>query len=888
MGRADRQLVATYRLQLHAGLDFARATACVPYLAKLGVSHLYLSPVLEAAHGSTHGYDVIDHERISGALGGEDGLARLVATAHAHGLGLVLDIVPNHMSTADPENRWWWDVLENGAASIWAHAFDVDWDAPEDRYRGAVIVAVLGDHRRKLVARREILLVREGARFLVTYADRRFPVAPRAVGSVLAGAARALGSERLAFLGDALAELPRSTTLDSTSLERSRRDLTVLRDLVAEELEKEPAREAVDRAIAAIDASPDALDAFLDEQNYRLVYWRAARHDLDYRRFFDIDSLVGLRMENEQVFDATHALVLRLVSSGAVDGLRVDHVDGLASPRAYLETLRRYAPEAFIFVEKILAVDEELRDWPIDGTTGYELMADLTALSVEPEADEWLRTLDEELTGETRTFAVIASLSRRDVLDHVLPSDVHRLSRMVADLRDRHRDVSDHSSHDLDQALRALLVAFPIYRTYLEPERGVALPEDTSVVERAIADAKESRPDLEPELFDFLEDLLLSRRRGVLEFSFVRRFQQLTPAAVAKGVEDTAFYRATRFLAANEVGGSPDRFTLSVEAFHARNVRAAREWPGRLLALSTHDTKRSADARARLVAVTAEPEAYRALATRFFASAEAHQEGAMPGRRMISMALQTMISAWPLSLDRFSGALEKSAKEAKEETSWLDPRPSYEAALRLFAERVMADERICAEVEAFVATVEARARAISLAWTLLACTLPGAPDLYQGTEVWSHLLVDPDNRRPVDFGALERALEMKSPPTRLADDAVGVTKQQVIRRALAFRRQHLELFGRGSAYEPLMPFGKHADRALAFLRGRASGGDAVVIVAHRPLTSGSTWGETTLVLPRGAYRSVLVDSAPWSGEVALGELLGELPVALLSLEPGSR
>lgn len=884
MGREDRPLIASYRVQLGPGFGFDLAAERVPYLAKLGVSHLYLSPILEAARGSTHGYDVVDHERLSSSLGGAEGFARLVATAHAHGLGLLVDIVPNHMSTADPNNRWWWDVLENGPASAWAPAFDVDWQAPEDRYRGAVLVAVLGDHRSRLVARREIRLVREGSRFLVRYADWRFPVSPQALGGLLAGAARASGSERLAFLGDALLALPRSTVLDRASLDRRRRDLSVLRTLVAEELEHEAARDAVDRAIAALGASPEALDAFLDEQNYCLVYWRAARHDLDYRRFFDVDSLVGLRMENEQVLDASHALVTRLVLNGSIDGLRVDHVDGLASPRAYLDALRKRAPRALVFVEKILAVDEELRDWPVDGTTGYELMADLTALSVEPDAEGWLAALDHRFTGETRPFTDIASKARRDVLDRVLPSDVHRLSRMLAELRDRHRDVRDYSSHDLDEALRALVVGFPVYRSYIEPERCVVEPEDAALVDRAVSEAKKRRPELETELFDFIRDVLLLKRRGVAESAFVRRFQQLTPPAMAKGVEDTAFYRAARFLAANEVGGSPDRFSLSVDQFHARNVRAAQRWPGRLLALSTHDTKRSADVRARLVAITAEPERYAWLATRFFEAADEHRPEELPEPRMVAIALQTLVGAWPLSPERFAAALDKYAKEAKEQTSWLDPRAHYESALRAFANGIARDEAITADIATFVAAIEPRAREISLAWTLLSCTLPGAPDVYQGTEIWSHSLVDPDNRRPVPWSTLDETLARRGPTPTVSADAIGVTKMHVIRRALALRRARPTLFGAGSAYERFPLAGAHQHRALAFLRRASDGAEALVVVAHRPLATGRSWDDTSLVLPRGRFRSILDDARELEGLVTLDRLFRELPVALLYRE----
>lgn len=888
---AGVDIVATYRLQLTPDFGFDDAAAIVPHLRRLHVSHLYLSPIFEAAAGSTHGYDVVDHSRLRQAFGGEAAFCRLVEVLHAHGMRLIVDIVPNHMCIADARNRWWWDVLENGPSARAAHLFDVDWDPPEQKLKDVVLVPILGDHRGRVIARREITVRREEDRFVVAYFDHRYPVAPRSMGGLLHAALERVPSERLGFLADAFMALPLPTALDLQSIERRHRDKAVLQSLLNELFAKEPAlAAAVDQALEALNADDEALDAFLDRQNYRLAWWRSAERDLDYRRFFDVNSLVGLRMEDHHVFAATHAVLGRFVKDGMIDGLRVDHVDGLTAPRQYLERLRALAPRATILVEKILAPGELLRDWPVDGTTGYEFSNDLTAVFVDPRAEGPLTALQQELLPNARPFDVVAREAREQVLREVLGSDVNRLTNSLVALCEKHRDVRDFTRHELQQMVRAVVSAFPVYRSYVDAVAGVVDDADKAVIAEAIARARADRPDLDAHLFTFFEEVLTLVRRGAEATEVVRRFQQLAAPAFAKGVEDTAFYRDVRLLALNEVGGAPERFSLDVELFHRENLRAQARFPRRMLATSTHDSKRSEDVRARLVALSEEHEAFGSLARSFFARCEAKKTSGAPEPLMVMMTLQTLVGAWPLDEKRLGGFLEKAAREAKLYTSWIRPEPGYEAALKAFATAVIKDDDLLAEVAAFVARIEPRARALSLGWTLLKMTCPGAPDFYQGTELWSFALVDPDNRRPVDWHRAQAALgDAVHQPPALEDDVVGLTKAWLIERVLGFRQRTPTLFDAASHYTALSG---NQDDVLAFARSADDGGALVVAVPRRArLPAGAR-----LTLPAGAFRSVLDDDhdnkatrgGALSGAVELAALFSRRPLALLHSPPGGR
>jgi (1->4)-alpha-D-glucan 1-alpha-D-glucosylmutase len=822
----------------------------LPYLEKLGVSHLYLSPVLQAGRGSQHGYDLVDPTRISDELGGRAGFDQLVESAHAHGLGLILDIVPNHMSISDPRNAWWWDVLEYGPRGRWAHAFDVDWNAPEPGLKDVVLLPVLSDHRHRVLKRGEVTVARAKGRFVVRYEDQLYPLTPKSIAPLLREAAALCNNARVAFFADAYEQLAQHD---------------VVADLLEELLDKSPmCSAALDARLEALNKDAGRLEHLLAAQHYRLAYWRRAERDLDYRRFFDVNSLVGLRIEDPRVFDASHGLIEELARVGAADGLRVDHVDGLANPRAYLERLAG-AVDVPVWVEKILAAGETLPGWPVAGTTGYDFAADVCALFIPPEAEEPLTALQRELGGGHRPFADVSSEARAQVLDELLQSDLNRLTATLVELRERHDDISDFSRHELRALVRALAASFPVYRTYLERGRD-ARAADVAHIEEAVAAARARFPEVDGALYDFAAEVLLGKRDGPQEREWVEHLQQLCAPAMAKGVEDTALYRDVRLLALDEVGSSPARFSLPVADFHARQLEAQAKWPLRLNALSTHDSKRSADVRARLVAMAQAPHTFSALARDFFGMTDSGVDG--PTRLL---ALQTLVGAWPLDLERFQGVLLKSVREAKQHTRWTRPNEAYEARLLTFAREVLESDSVRALLARYVSALEPQARALSLAWTLLQCTCPGVPDVYQGTELWAHLLVDPDNRRPVDWNKRDHALEEKLPA--LEADELGLAKLHVIRRSLALRRRYPHLF---ESYQPLQASGAHADEVIAYARG----GGAVAVAPLRPVAH---WGDTRVTLPEGAFESLLISDGRHQGEVRLAALFEALPVALLKM-----
>jgi (1->4)-alpha-D-glucan 1-alpha-D-glucosylmutase len=885
---------ATYRLQLHAGVDLDAATALVPYLAALGVSHLYASPLLEAAPRSTHGYDVVNPARADPALGGDAAFVRLTDALRAHGLGLLLDVVPNHMAIA-PENPWWWDVLENGPSSRWAAYFDVEWDPPEARLRNRVLLPVLGDHVGRELDAGTLRLAREGADFAVRYHAHRFPVAPRSLDDLLAAAAARSGSEQLAFLADGYRALPLATVTDAAQVARRHRDKVVLRGLLARLLAEAPAvAAAVDAEVDAVNGDADRLDALLERQNYRLAHWRAADRDLGYRRFFDIATLVALRIEDPRVFADVHERVLHWVAEGRIQGLRVDHPDGLRDPEGYCRRLRQAAPGAWIVVEKILEPGEPLRaTWPVDGTTGYDFAARATGLLVDPAGEAPLTRLYAELTGEPTDWPALVREKKLLVLRELLASDVARLAALFLDVCERHPRHRDHTRHALTEALRELLASVPVYRTYVDADAGRIASEDVRLVEEAVASARAARPDLDGSLLDFLRDILLLRVRGPLETELVMRFQQLTGPATAKGVEDTAGYCFARFVALNEVGADPGRFGTSPGAFHEAAAATQRRWPRTLDAATTHDTKRSADVRARLALLSEIPERW-ATAVRAWREQNArHRADGAPDANAEYLYYQTLVGAWPLSAERAVAYMEKATREAKQHTSWTRPDPAYDAAVRGFVEATLADAAFTRAVDGFVAPLVAPGRVNALALALLACAAPGVPDLYQGTELWALSLVDPDNRRPVDWDARRAALAaldgLHDPADVLARADAGLPKLLVVRRALALRARRPAWFGVDAPYRPLAAAGARAAHVVAFARAE----HVVAVVPRLVLGLGGTadglslagrFRDTTLPLPAGRWRNVLTDEPVAGADVPLDAQLARFPVALLARE----
>lgn len=802
---------ATYRIQLHAGFTLDDAAAIVPYLAELGISHLYTSPVLQAAPGSTHGYDVVDHLRVTDELGGADGFARLTDALRAHGMGLVLDIVPNHMAISDEQNRWWWDVLEHGQASRYAPWFDIDWTP------GRVLLPVLpeggGD---------AIRLVRDGERVVFEHAGRRFPLAP----------------------GTLAPDAP----------------------------------DAPDELVAAINADPVRLDALLAKQHYRLASWRAAGDRLNYRRFFDINDLIGLRVEDEGAFAETHRLILRWVSDGLVDGLRIDHPDGLRDPADYLARLREAAPHAWIVVEKILEADEALpSDWPVDGTTGYRFANLATGLLVDPAGETDMSAIWASVADTGPAWDSIMAEARAEVLSSLLGSDVNRLTELFAALLGASGNVV---RHDLRDALREVAARLSVYRTYVTASPRRVTEKDASLIESAVAGACEARPDLDPNLLERLGRILRLEVEGDLAADLAMRFQQLTPAAMAKGVEDTAFYRHHRLVALNEVGGDPGRFGTSVTTFHRHMEKAATDWPTAMLALSTHDTKRSADVRARLALLSEDPDGWRDAVDRLNLASEAHRSGdGLPATADAYLLFQSLVGAWPIDADRAAAYLEKASREAKLRTSWTDPNPTYDAALAGYVRGCLADPAFVAVVDATVAPLVDAGRRASLAQLALQLTAPGVPDLYQGSELWDLSLVDPDNRRPVDYEIRRRFLAevgALGPEDAWSRRDDGLPKLWLIRHALELRARHEAAFGAASTYEPLMGSGERADAVVAFVRG-----GEVITIAPRLVRRVERlgWGDTTITLPAGRWSAL--DGNHHCGAVRLDELLRPFPVAIL-------
>ncbi len=830
-----RRPASTYRLQLHPEFTFADAADQAGYLADLGVTHAYLSPILQAAPGSRHGYDVVDHSRISAELGGEDGFRYLAGRLALHGIGLVVDLVPNHMAVPVPEYLNWplWSVLAEGRESPHAHWFDVDWAA----LNGRMLLPVL-------------------ARPL----------------------AQCLDEIRVARLE----ELPVPVDIAENSS-----DMTVLR---------------YQGHVLPVRAGTEdlPLPELLASQCYQLASWRSAATDLNWRRFFDISSLIAIRVEEPDVFAATHGLLLGLVAEGLIDGLRVDHPDGLADPRGYLRQLATAASGNWIVAEKILAVGEELpADWQCAGTTGYDALAAVGAVFTDPAG---LSQLSGEYTRFARgpaDFATAARAARREVAGEQLNAEVRRLARLLREVGDP--VLADVPADDLRILLSELLAGFSVYRAYLVPGEAPPAPALAEVNEAAAAARRRLPGRLRPAA-DFIAALLLGRgvpedRRAVRDDLMVR-FQQVCGAVQAKGVEDMAGYRWTRLVSANEVGSDPDRPASSAAEFHEFARRLSEKWPATMTTLSTHDTKRQEDIRARLAVLAEYPEQWAREVSAW------HDRGAaLPGSRAPDppteyLLWQTLVSAGPIDDERLTGYLRKAMREARLSTSWTEPDSHYESAVLSYASRALSDPEIARRVAEFSALIEPDALVNSLGGKLVQLTMPGVPDVYQGCELAGLSLVDPDNRRPVDFEARHALLAALHAPGRGAgpglDGPAGrdLAKLLVTSRALRLRRDHPDWFA--GDYQPLTAAGSAAAHVLAFARS----GQAVTVATRLPggLRRRGGWRDTTLALTSGHWQDVLTgadygDRPTAAGPdgrvsgpvvVSLADLTRHLPVALLA------
>jgi (1->4)-alpha-D-glucan 1-alpha-D-glucosylmutase len=905
---------ATYRLQLRPDFDFDAAAAVADYLAALGVSHLYASPYLQAAAGSTHGYDVVDPGRVNAELGGEAGHDRLQEALARAGLGQVLDIVPNHMAITGPENRWWWDVLRHGPAGRYAPYFDVDWDPPESKLRNQVLMPILGDHYGRELEGGALRLVHDDGEFSIRYHEHVLPVAPRSLGPVLLRAAAGLAeaearavdtdpeeepedglrSPELAFLARALEDLPEPGLADERARDRRRADVAVIDARLSRLIAASPeVRVAVQEAVTAVNEDAGALDELLAAQNYRLAFWRTGGQELDYRRFFDIDTLAALRTEDPQVFEAVHGLVLDWLASGVLDGVRVDHPDGLRRPGEYFQRLRDAAPQAWIVAEKILMPDETLPDWPVDGTTGYDLLNDVTGLFLDPDGETPLTALWAEFTGDARPYEEVAYEARKDVLRAVLAAEVNRLANIFVNLCESRRRYRDFTRRELRSALREVAACFPVYRAYTgdggpEAEReATERGEDWRVIEQALAEAKHRRPDIDGELLDFLRSVLLGQVPDNEARGLRMRFQQLTGPVAAKGEEDTAFYRYNRFVALNEVGGEPGRWGVTPDRLHERLAARASEQPLGMTTLSTHDTKRSEDVRARLTVLSEIPDRWGAAVREWRERNAEHWGDVEPDPRAEYLLYQTLVGAWPLEEERAAAYIEKAAREAKLRTSWTEPDSDYERALRGFVAGLYRSD-FPDELAAFVDPLVPAGRLVSMAQKLVQLMAPGVPDLYQGTELWDLSLVDPDNRRSVDFEARRTLLDglgdEPSPSSILRRMDTGLPKLWVVRQALAVRSREPSAFGPDGDYRPLRFGGDAAGHVFGFVRG----GRVAVVVPRMviKLSREGGWRDTRLALPVGGWSNVLTGEIVEGGAVRVSRLLGRFPVALLVKDRG--
>jgi (1->4)-alpha-D-glucan 1-alpha-D-glucosylmutase len=873
---------ATYRLQLSGHLTFEAVCELVDYLAELGLGAAYLSPFFRARAGSTHGYDVVDHGMFDPALGNAQQFQRMAEALRERQLGLVVDIVPNHMGIDDPHNGWWQDVLENGAASPFAQYFDIDWSPPKEALRGKVLLPVLGDQFGKVLEDQQLQLAYEDQRFVVCYYDRRLPTDPGTWVAILRHAlafvAEQLDAEvpermELESIITALEHLPSRGQTDPESVQERHREKEVAKGRLARLLDSSPSvKAAIDRTIVDYNgrrgeiASFDELDQFVASQPYRLCYWRVATDEINYRRFFDIDQLAAIRVEASEVFDAVHATILDLVHRGWVTGLRIDHADGLLDPQRYLENLAQASGRAlgvddavlaaesrlylYTVVEKILAHDEALpSQWLTHGTTGYDFLILLNGLFVDRRGGYALRDGYARFIGSWRPWADILHEGKRTILSGSLSAELYTLSHQLDRISEQHRWSRDFTRLSLFRALREVVACFPVYRTYTRPDSEAVSEDDRRRIFAAIRTAKRRNPAMSASFFDFIGSVLLledpeglSEEDKQVRRQFVLKFQQVTGPVTAKGLEDTAFYRYYPLASLNEVGGEPATPGTSVEHFHRRVQEQAASWPNTMVTTGTHDTKRGEDLRARLNVLSEVPEEWNVRLSRWQelnASARIELDGAaVPDANEEDLIYQTLVGSWPLEaqddaawtayVERIVQYLDKALREAKLHTSWTNPYEEYDSAVAQFVRTILANRQLpfVREVDQFAREIAFAGFTNSLAQTLVKMCVPGVPDFYQGVEFWDFNLVDPDNRRPVDFHARQRALsdliaQAKQGIPTLAANLLqkwpdGRIKLYVVWRTLQLRREREELLH--GDYLPLEVEGPRQGNVCAFAR----------------------------------------------------------------------
>ena len=940
--------IATYRLQFNAGFTFRDARHIVSYLCALGISDCYASSYLRAVPGSGHGYDIADPTMLNPEIGTDEEYWAWVNALRQAGMGHILDVVPNHMGIARSANPWWMDVLENGPSSRYARFFDIEWKPIKDELADKVLLPILGDYYGSVLENQQLTLeFREGA-FVVRYGDDWLPLAPDTYPRILEAAlpewpGPGANLDELKSIMTAAGNLPPRVTRDPEAIVvRSREKEIVKRRLAALVGASDGLRDAINRALAAFNGtmgqprSFDRLDALLGEQSYRLSDWHVASEEINYRRFFDVNQLVALRVEDPAVFDEVHKFVLELLARGAPTGLRIDHVDGLFAPADYLRRLQACAAgtrhasvtsdrAVYLVVEKILGADEQLpADWPVHGSTGYEFGAVVNNLFVDGRHERAMDEIYRRFLRAPRSrlsFGDIAYHSRKQVVHATMSGDINSLGHQLNRLSERNRHYRDFTLYSLIAAIKELIACFPVYRTYITAE-GDANPHDRRHIARAIRSANQRAAGSTWRVFDFIQRVLLKQTMAATSEEceerarFIGKFQQITSPVAAKGIEDTAFYVYNRLVSLNEVGADPTRFGLDATAVHAWMCERQRQWPAALSSTSTHDTKRGEDVRARLNVLSELPGAWKEAVTRWRALNRRFRtdlEGIeAPGANDEYLLYQTLVGAWPSTAEgrsafpeRLKQYMLKATREAKQNTSWLNPNEPYEAAVLRFVDDILDPRRPFLQAfQPFQARVAELGVYNSLAQLLIKITAPGVPDFYQGTELWDLSLVDPDNRRPVDYALRQRVLQDirdASPAQLLEQRADGRLKMFVVVQALHQRRSLRDVVDRG-AYLPLSVEGERREHLFAFAR-RYQQATAITCVPRlvagllgdrsTPPVGAEVWGDTRVVLPadngglwKTAYRDAITgalveprtDGRTWLDASAV---FGQFPVALL-------
>jgi len=974
------QPLATYRLQLHKGFRFRDAADLAPYLAELGLSDIYTSPVMKAAPGSMHGYDVQDHQQINPELGTAEDLAAMSAAAHEHGLGYVLDIVPNHMGIGSA-NTLWLDLLENGPSARAARFFDVEWHPVKEELADKVLLPVLGDRYGAVLERGELKLQLVNGAFQVRYYDHVFPVSPRSYGQVLAWRLDELQKklpegdpsiDELKSIVTGVSNLPSRHEQDPEKREERRREKEIVKRRVAALCATDPRiREHLEENVSIFNGKPgeprsfDLLDRLLAAQVYRLAHWRVSSEEINYRRFFDINSLAAIRVEDPVVFEEAHRLPLRLLAEGKVTGFRVDHPDGLAYPSRYFQLLqevhilerahalaerrgekwdelepavreqmaldlRKRGPASpffrpmFVVVEKILGGTEKLPEsWAVRGTTGYDFLNQVNGLFVDPAARDLMDRIYTRYIGGRIDFDELVYQKKKLVLYTAMAAEMNLLARQLNRISEANRWTRDFTLYSLRAALIEVIASFPVYRTYISDD-GVVDDRDRRYILQAVASAKRKNPVENESIYDFIADILLQKFAAYVapeerpsQLAFVIKLQQMLGPVMAKGLEDTAFYVYNRLLSLNEVGGEPRQFGVTPQQFHAWNQLRARSWPRTLLATATHDTKRGEDTRMRIDALSELPRQWAAALSSWTRRLEPWLRGVdgrkAPDRNELMLFFQTLVAVWPNQrpgthpqlpareeLEQLSNRLQqymvKAIKEGKVNTSWIQDNKSWEEAVTGFVREVLAlpaKHGFWKGFLTFQQQVAEIAMHDSLAQVVLKIASPGVPDLYQGTELWDFSLVDPDNRRPVDFESRRRALrEIRGddwPRAQLARELYGQWQDGRIKlflthAALHARRENPDLFA-GGAYQPLEPTGPRADNLVVFSR-TAHGQTAVVVVPRlvASLLDGARLRpekfEGTVVPVRGRFVDVFTGEER-QGPLRVDQLFSTLPVSLL-------